>query len=491
MQLKTLLDHLMAYEADFTENPDLTSIETDSRHVTGGSLFICIQGFTVDGHDYIRQAVENGAAAILAAHHVEAPVPVAIVSDTKRAAAILADAFYDHPSKKFHLIGVTGTNGKTTTTHLIEKMFAETGQKTGLIGTIGMKINGEPLTLKSSTPTTPEAVTLQKGFAKMADEGVGTTVMEVSSHALDMGRVHGCDFNVAVFTNLSQDHLEYHETMEDYFLAKSLLFSQLGNTYDRRKVKVAVINADDERAEVLKKVTAAQILTYGVEKQADVRAEQVELTEKGTRFTLVTPYGTTKLELKLIGLFNVYNALAAAAAGLVSGVSLDRVKTSLEEATGVPGRFEVVDEGQPYTVIVDYAHTPDSLENVLMTVKQFAKGRIFAVAGCGGDRDPSKRPLMAQIAVQYADVPVFTSDNPRSEDPGLIIRDMEEGVPEAHYVSIPDRSEAIHFAVEEASPGDVVVIAGKGHETYQIIGDRVIDFDDRQKAREAIRKHQK
>jgi UDP-N-acetylmuramoyl-L-alanyl-D-glutamate--2,6-diaminopimelate ligase len=312
--------------------------------------------------------------------------------------------------------------------------------------------------------------------------------MEVSSHALDMGRVWGADFNVAVFTNLTQDHLEYHPTMEHYFQAKSLLFSQLGNTYDRGGVKVAVINADDERAEQLKRATAVQVLTYGVEKQADVRAEQVHLSEKGTRFSLVTPFGKTDIHSKLIGLFNVYNILAAAAACLVSGISLEKVKMSLEAASGVPGRFEVVDEGQPYTVIVDYAHTPDSLENVLTTVRQFAKGRIFAVAGCGGDRDRSKRPLMAQIAVKYADVPVFTSDNPRSEDPVAILRDMEGGVQGEHFISIPDRAEAIRYAINEAGGKDIVLIAGKGHETYQIIGDRVIDFDDREIAREAIRR---
>lgn len=488
MRLKTLLDHLLICQRGFLEDPEITSVETDSRQVTDGSLFICIKGFTVDGHDFADQAVENGAAAIVAEHAVDVPVPVAVVPDAKRAAAVLADAFYDKPTTKFHLVGVTGTNGKTTTTHLIEKIFADDGQKTGLIGTIGMKIAGEPLDLQSSTPTTPETVTLQKGFEQMASTRVDTAVMEVSSHALDMGRVWGADFNVAVFTNLSQDHLEYHPTMEHYFQAKSLLFSQLGNTYDRGGVKVAVINADDERAEQLKRATAVQVLTYGVEKQADVRAEQVHLSEKGTRFSLVTPFGKADIHLKLIGLFNVYNALAAAAACLVSGISLEKVKSSLEAESGIPGRFEVVDEGQPYTVIVDYAHTPDSLENVLTTIRQFAKGRIFAVAGCGGDRDRSKRPLMAQIAVKYADVPVFTSDNPRSEDPKAILRDMEEGVRGEHFVSIPDRAEAIRYAINEADVQDVILIAGKGHETYQILADRVIDFDDREIAREAIQK---
>ncbi|HET7656673.1 MAG TPA: UDP-N-acetylmuramoyl-L-alanyl-D-glutamate--2,6-diaminopimelate ligase [Bacillales bacterium] len=488
MKLKSLLDNLIGVKADFTENPSISSVETDSRLVQAGSLFVCIKGFTADRHDFVNQAIEKGAAAIVAERHIESSVPVAYVPDTNRAAAVLADALYGNPSRKLHLVGVTGTNGKTTTTHLIEKVFADQGQKTGLIGTIGMTVSGKQMKLKSTTPTTPDAITLQRGFAEMVSDGVQTAVMEVSSHALDMGRVRGSDFNVAVFTNLSQDHLEYHPTMEDYFQAKSLLFSQLGNTYDRNQLKAAIINADDERADQLKKMTAVQLLTYGIEKPADIWAESIELSEKGTRFTLCTPFGKADVKLNLIGLFNVYNVLAAAAACLVSGVSFESVCKSLEDAIGVPGRFEVVDEGQPYTVIVDYAHTPDSLENVLKTVRQFANGRIYAVVGCGGDRDRTKRPLMAQIAVQYADKAVFTSDNPRSEDPESIIRDMEEGVKTADYVSIPDRTEAIQYAINEAEANDILLIAGKGHETYQIIGDETIHFDDREKAREAIQK---
>ncbi|HEX6922620.1 MAG TPA: UDP-N-acetylmuramoyl-L-alanyl-D-glutamate--2,6-diaminopimelate ligase [Bacillales bacterium] len=490
MQLRTLLQSLVAYEADFSANPSVSSVETDSRKIGPGSLFVCIKGNNFDGHEFVAQVVESGAVAVIADHDVKTSVPVVIVPDTRRASAVLADAFYGQPTKQLHLVGVTGTNGKTTTTHLVEKIFADSGQKTGLIGTIGMKIAGQPLTLESTTPTTPEAITLQQGFSQMVSEKVDTAVMEVSSHALDMGRVNGCDFNVAVFTNLSQDHLEYHSTMEDYFRAKSLLFSQLGNTYDRNRIKVAVINADDERADDLKKVTAAQVVTYGVNNKADIRAEQVSLSEKGTRFLLCSPYGRTDIEMPLIGLFNVYNALGAATASLLSGISLSEVKASLEEASGVPGRFEVVDEGQSFTVIVDYAHTPDSLENVLTTVRQFAKGRIFVVVGCGGDRDRSKRPIMAQMAVKYADVSVFTSDNPRSEEPQAIIRDMEDGVKGESFVSIPDRAEAIQYAVSEAKSEDIVVVAGKGHETYQILGDRVIDFDDREAARTAIRKRE-
>lgn len=491
MQWKTLLDHLLTYQTDSYKNPDIQSIDVDSRKVQEGSLFVCIPGYTVDGHDYIEQAAATGARAILAEHAVNASVPVAVVSDTKQALAVLADALYNHPTKQMALIGVTGTNGKTTTTHLIEKIFADQKQKTGLIGTLGMKMAGEAMSLTSTTPTTPEASTLQKTFAHMAAEDVETTVMEVSSHALDMGRVWGCDFNIAVFTNLTRDHLEYHQTMEDYLRAKSLLFSQLGNTYDRDNIKAAVINGDDPHADILKKVTAAQTVTYGVHSDCDIYAQDMKLSEKGTQFSLQTPYGETPIELNLIGLFNVYNALAAAAAALLSGLTLEQVKASLETASGVPGRFERVEEGQTYTVIVDYAHTPDSLENVLATVQQFAKQRIFVVVGCGGDRDRSKRPMMAKIAVQYADVPVLTSDNPRSEEPGKIIKDMADGIEQAHYISISDRAEAIRYAVAQAAASDIIVIAGKGHETYQVINDQVIDFDDREIARKAIRQRMK
>ncbi|HET7628793.1 MAG TPA: UDP-N-acetylmuramoyl-L-alanyl-D-glutamate--2,6-diaminopimelate ligase [Bacillales bacterium] len=488
MKLKTLLQPIVGCRAAFNENPEITSVETDSRTVTDGSLFVCIKGYSADRHDYIDQAVDAGAAAVVADHPVTASVPVAVVPNTNRAASLLIDTFYDHPTSKLHLIGVTGTNGKTTTTHLIENMFVRAGQKTGLIGTIGMTFDRRPLGLKAEAPTTPDAVTLQKGFATMVDKGADTAIMEVSSHALDMGRVHGCDFNIAVFTNLSQDHLEYHKTMDDYFRAKSLLFSQLGNTYSKNPLKLAVINGDDERAPELYKATAVQFLVYGITcKDADVRAENVVLTEKGTTFTLCTPYGDVPVHLPLVGMFNVYNALAAASAALFSGLSLDTIKASLENERGVPGRFELVEEGQSYAVIVDYAHTPDSLENVLKTAKAFASGRIIVVVGCGGDRDPSKRPLMARIAVKYGDMAVFTSDNPRTEDPQAILKDMERGVKDNSYVSIVNRKEAIEYAIRQASGKDLVLIAGKGHETYQIIGEDVIDFDDREVAREAIK----
>jgi UDP-N-acetylmuramoyl-L-alanyl-D-glutamate--2,6-diaminopimelate ligase len=483
MKLHELIGHLHPFVDYKGENPEITSIENDNRKVTTGSLFICIKGYTVDGHDFAASAVKNGASAVLAERELPLNVPVIVVKDTMRSMAVLADAFYGQPSHKLHLIGITGTNGKTTTSHIIEQIFKDAGQKTGLIGTMYTKIGDQVFEVKN---TTPESLTLQKTFKKMADENVDTTVMEVSSHALAYGRVHGTDYNVAVFTNLTQDHLDYHKTMEEYRKAKGLLFSQLGNAFNHKNPKFAILNADDPASEEFSMITPAHILTYGIDNHADLQAMNITMTASGTSFDLVSPIGTRKVNIQLIGKFSIYNVLASVGAGLVSGLALDDVLASVERVKGVSGRFEVVDAGQDYSVIVDYAHTPDSLENVLKTVQQFAKKRIFCVVGCGGDRDRTKRPLMAKIACEYSTDAIFTSDNPRSEDPEQIIKDMEEGVAGEVYTAIIDRKEAIRHAVSKASEGDVILIAGKGHETYQQIGDRTFDFDDRIVAREAI-----
>ncbi|WP_199425997.1 UDP-N-acetylmuramoyl-L-alanyl-D-glutamate--2,6-diaminopimelate ligase [Thermaerobacillus caldiproteolyticus] len=484
MKLQTLLSYLHDFTIYVGDNPTITSIEMDSRQVKQGSLFICVRGFTVDGHDFAKQAVENGAVAVIAERQVDVNVPVVIVRDSRRAMAVLADAFYGQPTHRLHLIGVTGTNGKTTTTHIIEHIFRKAKKKTGLIGTVHMKIGDKTYNVQN---TTPESLILQKTFKQMVDENVDVAIMEVSSHALHMGRVHGCDYDVAVFTNLTQDHLDYHRTMDEYRQAKGLLFAQLGNRFDHRRPKFAVLNQDDPASEQYKHMTAATLITYGIEKESDIMAKRIDMTPSGMAFDLVTPYETVRVKTKLVGRFNVYNLLAAVAACLVSDVSLSTIVESIEEISGVPGRLETVDEGQDFAVIVDYAHTPDSLENVLKTIRQFAQHRVYVIVGCGGDRDRTKRPLMAQIATQYADVAIFTSDNPRSERPEDILKDMEDGVKGAEYVTIVDRKEAIRYAVEQAKEGDIILIAGKGHETYQIIGDEVIEFDDRLVARQAIK----
>ncbi|WP_240371753.1 UDP-N-acetylmuramoyl-L-alanyl-D-glutamate--2,6-diaminopimelate ligase [Anoxybacteroides rupiense] len=484
MELRTLLSYLHHLGTYVGENPTVTSIEMDSRKVTKGALFICIKGFTVDGHDFAQQAVENGAVAIIAEREVDVSVPVILVRDSKRALAVLADAFYGQPTHKLHLIGVTGTNGKTTTTHLIDYVFRKARKKTGLIGTMHIKIGDKTYDVKN---TTPDALVLQRTFKQMVEEEIDTAIMEVSSHALHMGRVHGCDYDIAVFTNLTQDHLDYHRTMEEYRLAKGLLFAQLGNRFDHQRPKFAILNQDDPSSEYYKHMTAATVITYGIDQDSDIMAKQIEMSPNGMKFDLVTPDETVRICTKLIGRFNVYNILAAASACLASGLSLSTIAEALEEISGVSGRFETVNEGQDFTVIVDYAHTPDSLENVLKTIRQFAKRNIYVVVGCGGDRDRAKRPLMAQIAVKYADTAIFTSDNPRSERPEDILHDMEKGVAGKRYISIADRKAAIRYAVEHAQKDDVILIAGKGHETYQIIGNQVLHFDDRIVAREAIK----
>ncbi|WP_026674378.1 UDP-N-acetylmuramoyl-L-alanyl-D-glutamate--2,6-diaminopimelate ligase [Alkalihalobacterium bogoriense] len=485
MNLNQVIEPLLHVEKLGDENPNITSIEMDSREVKNGSLFVCLKGFHVDGHDYIDEAISNGAVAILTERTVNVSVPAIVVKDTSLALAVIANHFYHYPTNQLTLVGVTGTNGKTTTTHIIEQIVQNAKRNTGLIGTMYKKI-GE--VIYDTKNTTPESLELQKTFAQMVSNEVEVAIMEVSSHALDLGRVRGSNFDIGVFTNLTPEHLDYHETMEKYKQAKGLLFSQLGNRYDKEARKVAVLNEDDPVSNEYKRMTAAQVITYGIKQQSDVMAHSVSMKTSGTHFILKTPIGSSPVSMKLVGLFSVYNVLAAVSTSLALGIKLKTIVESIEQIEGVPGRFELVDVGQPFSVIVDYAHTADSLKNVLKTIKEFAKGDVWCIVGCGGDRDRTKRPLMAKIAVDYADYAIFTSDNPRSEDPNNIIKDMEAGVVGQEYSVVVDRKKAIETTVQNAKKEDVVVIAGKGHETYQIIGTTTYDFDDRIVAKEAIRR---
>lgn len=488
MKLQKLLSILPFYKTlneDQFEGLVLQGIEIDHRNIRKGDLFVCIKGFTVDGHDFAKQAVKNGAIAIVAEKKIDVEIPTIIVNDTSRVLAAIATNFYKSPTRNLPLIGITGTNGKTTTTYLLEAIFNEYEQKTGLIGTIQMKIGDKAFSVNN---TTPHALLLQKTFREMVDANVDQAIMEVSSHALDLGRVYGCEFDIAIFTNLSQDHLDYHKDLDDYLRAKSLLFSQLGNAYRDNNHKVAVLNADDRSVDLLKKSTAQHILTYGCHSQADVMATNIKLSLQETSFTMITPAGEILIKSKLIGMFNIYNMLAASSAAIASNIPLETIKKALEKISGVNGRFEQVVAGQNYAVIVDYAHTPDSLENVLETIAEFANRRVFVVVGCGGDRDRTKRPLMAQISLKYADHTIFTSDNPRTEDPDQILEDMTSGLTGDHFEMIKDRKKAIHQAIQLAKEDDVILIAGKGHETYQEINGVQYDFDDHQIAEEAIKK---
>lgn len=490
MKLRELASLLLLSTLQGDGETDIQGIETDSRKVKPGDLFLCLPGFRTDGHQFAEAAVKQGAVALLVERDVPVEVPKLFVKDAHFASALIATHFYNHPTDDLKVIGITGTNGKTTTTYLLEHIFRDYGLQSGVVGTVGMKIGNE---IVESANTTPQATELQRAFRRMKDVGAKYAMIEVSSHSLHHGRVRGCDFHTAIFTNLTQDHLDFHGTMQEYRNAKGLLFAQLGNRYASQPEfnKYAVLNIDDEASDYYRRITAAQVITYGINHEADVRATNIEITGSGTRFELNTFWGSTVVETRLIGKFNVYNMLAAIAASLIEGIPLAAIKESLATIQSVSGRFEVVDEGQDFTVIVDYAHTPDSVQNVLETVKEFAQGRIITIVGCGGDRDRTKRPIMGRIAAELSDLVIVTSDNPRSEEPQSIIEQMVAGIEQAgfskdRYETVVDRSEAIAKAIHEAHSGDVIVIAGKGHETYQEIQGVKHDFDDRKHARAAI-----
>jgi UDP-N-acetylmuramoyl-L-alanyl-D-glutamate--2,6-diaminopimelate ligase len=484
LKLHTLLSSIKFYKQFGEGNPEITSIVNDNRQVVPGSLFICIKGYTVDSHDFAGDAVARGAVAILAERPLDLSVPVIVVKDSFRLMAQIANEFYEHPTKKFKLIGVTGTNGKTTTSVLLEQVMKGLGQKTGLIGTMYNKVIDRKIETKN---TTPDSLTLQGIFNEMKTEGVQTAVMEVSSQALQMGRVHGCDFDIAVFSNLTQDHLDYHHTMENYRASKQLLFAQLGNDFEALKNKFAILNADDEASKYMREATPAQILTYGIKNEADVRATNIQLSLKGTKFTVESIFGNFEVNAKLMGMFNVYNLLAAISVCFALEIPTEDILKTIEKVPGVNGRFEAINEGQDFAVFVDYAATPDSLENVLKTVQEFATNDIYCIIGCGGDRDKTKRPIMAQVACDLSSNAIFTMDNPRTEDPAQILKDMEAGVLGQNFITIQDRREAIEHAINQAKPNDVVLIAGKGHEDYMILGREKIYFDDHEVAREALK----
>ncbi|MDD3653334.1 MAG: UDP-N-acetylmuramoyl-L-alanyl-D-glutamate--2,6-diaminopimelate ligase [Desulfotomaculaceae bacterium] len=470
-------------------NVRIQGVAYDSRLVRPGYLFVAIKGLKFDGHDYVQQALVQGAGAVVIEREVAMPPGTAwaLVPDTRSALARLSACFFGFPSTRLKMIGVTGTNGKTTTTNLISAVLSASGQKMGLIGTIFNRVGEHILPVKH---TTPESADLQKLLADMVNEGVQTCVMEVSSHALALHRVDGCEFDLAVFTNLSQDHLDFHCNMENYLEAKLRLFSGLTVPGRKGSVKYAVVNADDPAADRFSLAAGKSVYTFGVMNPADVRAMDISVDSRGTSFTAIGKWGRCFLNLQLTGLFNVYNVLAAFTATAALGVPVEIIKEALENIQGVPGRFERIDAGQDFTVIVDYAHTPDGLENTLKTARQIAGGRLLLVFGCGGDRDRTKRPIMGSIAAKYSDFQVITSDNPRTEDPVQIIKDIEVGFQplagKGSYIIEQDRRKAIQLAVSEAKPGDVVIIAGKGHEDYQIIGLQKHPFDDRREALVAL-----
>lgn len=466
----------------------VSSIAYDSRRVVPGALFVCVRGFEADGHRFATQAAERGAVALIVDHELEVDLPQVTVADTKVALAAIADRFYGHPSDHLSLVGITGTNGKTTTTYILDSIMREAGMTTGVIGTVETRIADRRIVAER---TTPESADVQALLADMVAAGVSGVAMEVSSHAIDLHRVDGLRFGAIAFTNLTQDHLDYHHTLDAYFAVKRRLFTDFPTA--ARVIDIDTEHGQQLAADVVAHAAshdhgAAPLLRVGRSPMADVSAQDEVPTADSTSFTLVTPAGTRGVTLPLAGAYNVSNALLAAGCALAIGIDLDTVVAGLQVAPQVPGRLEQVRCGQPFTVVVDYAHTPDSLDKALRAMREVTDNTLISVFGCGGDRDPAKRAVMGEVSGTLADYTIVTSDNPRSEDPVGIVLQVEDGVTRAggaHEVEV-DRRSAIARAISIARPGDCVLIAGKGHETYQIFADHTAHFDDREEARNAL-----
>ncbi len=467
----------------------VNAITDDSRAVSTHSLFVAVKGERVDGHEFISMAMRAGMVALVSQQPVrEVSVPSVHVDDSRKALGLLGSRFYGDPSSQIRMIGVTGTNGKTTTTYVCKALLEALGRPVGLIGTVAYQIGERTI---PATHTTPGSLELQQLLAEMVAGGCTTAVMEVSSHALAQDRTSGCEYDVGVFSNLTQDHLDFHKTMEEYFQAKLRLFTGLKR--GRKANKRAIVNIDDPYGTRVVECCPAPVWTYGLKTKADLCAEAVQMSLQGTTFTAATPVGSFPIESHLVGEHNVYNLLAAIGVALHEGATPAQIREAVAKVVNVPGRFERVIAGQPFTVAVDYAHTEDALVRLLTAAQALKTGRIIMVFGCGGDRDRGKRPKMGAAAVRYSDVVILTSDNPRTEDPLSILEQVEVGViealrqrPHVQYKKVPDRREAIEAAVREAHRADMVLIAGKGHEDYQIIGTKKVHFDDREVARDAI-----
>ncbi len=473
MKLSEIIKGIDIKEIHGNADIDITHITNNSRECIDGSLFAAVRGFQTDGHKYMKSAYDSGASAIICEeYNPEINCVQVVVPASRRAEAQAAANFYDNPHKKFRLIGITGTNGKTTVTYLIKHILEKNGKKIGLIGTNQNMIGDKVF---ETGRTTPDSIELQGIFAQMAKEKVDYCIMEVSSHALELDRVYGCRFHVGAFTNLTQDHLDFHGTMDNYARAKAKLFSISDN---------CIINADDSYSDVMLSSACGKLISYGIKNDAVLRASDAKLSARGVEFRL----GYCNIKLGIPGEFSVYNCLCAIGAALSCGIDIEDIANSLATAHGVKGRAEIVPTDTPYTILIDYAHTPDGIENILNTVRGFAKGRVIIVFGCGGDRDNTKRPIMGRIAAEKADFLVITSDNPRTENPMQIIKMIEDGVRPVtdSYVIIESRRDAIDYAMKNANEGDVIVLAGKGHETYQILNEGTIHFDEREVVKELL-----
>jgi len=478
MKLADLLKDLPVLESRCDESAEISGVSYDSRTTQSGNLFVAVRGYESDGHQYIGDAVQKGAVCVVCQEKPREDVPYILTDNTRRALAIISSNWFGHPALNLRLIGVTGTNGKTTTTHLIKSLIEKcSGAKVGMIGTncnmIGDRVIG-------TDHTTPESYELHQLFKEMTDEGCVYAVMEVSSHALFLDRVYGLRFEVGVFTNLTHEHLDFHKTMDDYAKAKALLFRQTDH---------AVINLDDGYAGFMIAGATCPIFTFSLENDsADLVAKRIKVYPDKVEFCALTLEHLQTIKLNIPALFSVYNAMAALSVCLQLGFELSDLAEAMKTCSGVKGRVEVVPTGRDFTVIIDYAHKPYALENIIKTFKEFAPGRVVTLFGCGGDRDKMKRPLMGEIAARLSDFVIVTSDNPRTEDPGKIIEDILSGMQNTKtpYVVIENRREAIGWAIKNAQPNDIIILAGKGHETYQIIGKEKFHFDEREIVREFL-----
>lgn len=480
MRLNELIHDLNVGTTIGTTDIEISDVVHDSRQVKPGTLFVCLTGVHVNGHDYLEEAFRRGAIAALVqeTRGFEGKGTLVVVEDTGKALEQIAPVFFKHPGRKLRLIGVVGTNGKTTSTYMIKSVMEAAGRRVGLIGTIRNMIGDKML---PTTNTTPGVLELQRLLANMVDEGIEDVVMEVSSHAIALNRIADLVFSAGLFTNITQDHLDFHKTFEEYLRVKTSFFQQLAPE------TVAVINRADPHADYILERTVAKTITYGQQAPAEITAEKPEFRPQGTTCRLKTPHGEMAINIPMAGEFNLMNAMGSIGIGLSLGVDLVTAVKAIERLPGVPGRFQRVPGAETFGVIVDYAHTPDGLDNVLRAAKALRPRRLITVFGCGGDRDRTKRPMMGEIAANYSDHTIVTSDNPRSEKPESIIQEIEAGLPaDTAYESIADRREAIRRAIAIAAPNDLIIIAGKGHETYQQFADHTIHFDDVEVAAEAM-----
>ncbi|MGF7057624.1 UDP-N-acetylmuramoyl-L-alanyl-D-glutamate--2,6-diaminopimelate ligase [Brassicibacter mesophilus] len=484
MELKNLIEELDVIEIKGSLDLDITSVCYNSRQAIEGSVFVAISGFSVDGHNFIGQAIKNGAKALFVEKDVSLIEDITIikVSNARFALAKISSNFYGNPSSELNLIGITGTNGKTSTTYLIKSIFEQAKMNSGLIGTIGNIIGNEFINTKN---TTPESLELQKMFRHMKDKCFDSCVMEVSSHSLELNRVDCCDFDIALFTNLSRDHMDLHKNMENYLNAKVKLFN-MSNKYN-------IVNIDDPHSnELIEKIdnSKAKLLAYGVNSMADIYATDISYSPRGVDYIVHTPKGNIDIHVNIPGLIYVYNSLAAISCAYACNISLEEIKAGISDVKGVRGRFEVVPTNTDYTVIIDYAHTGDGLQKALDTIDLFAKGRKIVVFGAGGEKGKDKRWDMGSVAGKNCDLSIVTSDNPKREDPKAIMTQITEAIKKENgkYVEIIDRKKAIEYALKIAQPNDIILLAGKGHETEQIIGTEVFHFDEREIVLEMLNK---